>query len=69
MMATSMPYMKEVVEMCDGFGHKDKFSVIVGGAPITPKYSEEISANALGEDAVDAVQKCIELMEARSKNQ
>jgi len=62
LMTTSMPYMKEVVEMIEGFGLKDRFSVIVGGAPITPEYSAEIGADAFGRDAVDAVAKCIELL-------
>jgi methylmalonyl-CoA mutase cobalamin-binding domain/chain len=63
LMTTSMPYMKEVVELRDGFGLKDKFAVIVGGAPITKEYSEAIGADAFGNDAVDAVQKCIWLMD------
>jgi methylmalonyl-CoA mutase cobalamin-binding domain/chain len=62
LMTTSMPYMKEVVEVLDGLGLKGQFAVIVGGAPITPKYSEEIGADAFGRDAVEGVQECIKLM-------
>jgi len=29
LMVTSMPYMKEVIDFRDGFGHKDKFAIIV----------------------------------------
>ncbi|OGO20967.1 MAG: hypothetical protein A2Z14_14735 [Chloroflexi bacterium RBG_16_48_8] len=67
LMTTSMPYMKEVVEMVKGFGLKDKFAVIVGGAPITPQYSDEIGADAFGRDAIEAVEKCIDLMEKRKR--
>jgi methylmalonyl-CoA mutase cobalamin-binding domain/chain len=59
LMTTSMPYMKEVVELKDGFGHKDDFSVIVGGAPITAEYAAEVGADSFGKDAVDAVEKCL----------
>jgi trimethylamine corrinoid protein len=66
LMTTSMPYMKEVVELRDGFGLKDAFWVIVGGAPITPEYSAEIGADAFGRDALEAVEQCIALIEASS---
>lgn len=64
LMTTSMPYMKEVVELRDGFGLKNKFAIIVGGAPITKEYSEAIGADAFGHDAVEAVQKCFLLMDS-----
>ncbi|NQS91960.1 MAG: cobalamin B12-binding domain-containing protein [Chloroflexi bacterium] len=63
LMTTSMPYMKECVELRDGFGHKNDFMVIVGGAPITAEYTAEIGADTFGEDAVDAVQKCLALLD------
>jgi trimethylamine corrinoid protein len=66
LMTTSMPYMREVVELRDGLGHHEAFSIIIGGAPITAEYSREIGADAFGSDAVDAVQKCNELMQKRA---
>jgi trimethylamine corrinoid protein len=63
LMTTSMPYMKECVELRDGFGLKDNFKVIVGGAPITAEYTAEIGADSFGDDAVDAVQKCLALLD------
>ena len=65
LMTTSMPYMKECVELRDGLGLKESFFIIVGGAPITSKYCEEIGADAFGRDAIDGVAKCIRLMEKR----
>lgn len=63
LMTTSMPYMKETVELRDGFGMKEKVKVIVGGAPITPEYSQQIGADAFGRDAVEGVQKCLKLID------
>lgn len=63
LMTTSTPYMKEVVEMLKGLGLKDRFAVIVGGAPLTPAYAREIGADAYGENAVAAVQQCLALMD------
>ena len=63
LMTTSMPYMKECVELRDGFGFKDSFSVIVGGAPITAEYTAEIGADAFGKSAVEAVERCLALLD------
>ena len=62
LMTTSMPYMKECIELRDGFGLKGKIKIVVGGAPITPEYSQQIGADAFGRDAVEAVQECINLI-------
>lgn len=66
LMVTSMPYMKEVIDYRNGFGHRDEFAIIVGGAPITSRYSQEIGAESYGENAADAVLKCTELMKKRA---
>ena len=66
LMTTSQPYMKEVVERRDGFGLKDDWDVIVGGAPITKEYAETIGADAYGKSAIEAVTECAALIEKRS---
>jgi methylmalonyl-CoA mutase cobalamin-binding domain/chain len=65
LLTTSMPYMREVVERRAGFGHNDRFSIIVGGATITKEYCEKIGAEAYAENAFEGVQKCLELMKLR----
>jgi methylmalonyl-CoA mutase cobalamin-binding domain/chain len=67
LMTTSMPYMKEVIEMRDNLGLKDTFFVVVGGAPITPRYSQEIGADGFGRDALEGVAQCIALVERRQQ--
>jgi methylmalonyl-CoA mutase cobalamin-binding domain/chain len=66
LMTTSQPYMKECIELRDGFGLKDNFDVIVGGAPITAEYTAQIGADAFGKSAVEAVEKCFALMAERA---
>lgn len=68
LMTTSQPYMKEAVELRDGFGLKEEFFVIVGGAPITSEYTAQIGAEAFGKSAVEAVERCTELMELRGSS-
>jgi trimethylamine corrinoid protein len=62
LMTTSMPYMKECVQLRDGLGLRERFHIIVGGAPITLEYCEDIGADAFGRDAIDAVEKCFFLL-------
>ena len=66
LMTTSQPYMKEVVERRDGFGLKDDWFVIVGGAPITADYAAMIGADSYGKSAIEAVTECTKLIEKRS---
>lgn len=63
LMTTSMPYMKECIALRDGFGLKERIKVIVGGAPITPEYSQQIGADAFGRNAIEGVNRCIELLQ------
>jgi 5-methyltetrahydrofolate--homocysteine methyltransferase len=65
LMTTSQPYMKECVELRDGFGLKDAFAIVVGGAPITSEYAETIGADSFGKSATEAVDACQVLMAQR----
>jgi len=51
LLTTTMPYMKEVVEHFKGKGVK----VVIGGAPVTQAYADEIGADGYSEDANGAV--------------
>ena len=55
LLTTTMTYMKEVIQAVDGAGLKDKVKVIIGGAPITQSYADEISADGYAPDAASAV--------------
>jgi|TARA_B100001964_G_C14033519_1_gene509358 5-methyltetrahydrofolate--homocysteine methyltransferase len=50
--------MKDVGDMLVGKGIREKYSVIIGGAPITPDITEEMGANAYGSNAAGGVEKC-----------
>jgi len=65
LMTTSMEYMREIVELREGFGHKDRFAIIVGGAPVTEAFAREIGADAYGDSAVEAVEHCSALCRSR----
>lgn len=60
LLTTTMPYMKEVVEHFRGKGVK----VIIGGAPVTQAYADEIGADGYSEDANGAVKLVDSLLKA-----
>lgn len=62
---TCLPYMKDVMDYLDGTGVRDRYAVIIGGAPTTPEYAEEIGADAYGANAAEAVDICKRLIRER----
>jgi len=55
LMTTTMDRMKDVIGMLVSRGVRDRVRVLVGGAPVTQAYADEIGADGYGEDASDAV--------------
>jgi len=55
LLTTTMPAMKMTVDALKQAGMRDKVKVIIGGAPITQKYADEIGADGYSETAVGAV--------------
>jgi trimethylamine corrinoid protein len=55
LMTTTMPAQKELVDTLVAKGLRDKYHVILGGAPVTPEWVEEAGADSWGEDAGKAV--------------
>ena len=52
---TTMPAQREVIEALTKQKMRNKFKVIVGGAPIDQKWADKIGADAYGENAVEAL--------------
>lgn len=55
LLSTTMLYQRDVLEMLRNKGLEEEFFVIVGGAPVTQKWAEDIGANAYARDAIEAV--------------
>lgn len=55
LLTTSMPYMKDLVDLLQARGLRQKYRVMVGGASVTPEWAESIGADGTGRDAVEAV--------------
>ena len=58
LLTTTMLNQKEVIEALKTAGLRDKVKVMVGGAPVTQSYANEIGADAYTPDAASAAEVC-----------
>ncbi len=55
LLTTTMLGMEDVIEELRRQGLRDKVKVIIGGAPVSKKYAQQIGADGYGNDAAQAV--------------
>ncbi len=55
LLTTTMPAMQDTVEALEAAGVRDNVKVIIGGAPVTDKFSEQIGADGYAADAASGV--------------
>jgi 5-methyltetrahydrofolate--homocysteine methyltransferase len=55
LLTTTMPEMQEILKLAGQSGIRDKTKILVGGAPITQAFADEIGADGFGENAGAAV--------------
>ncbi len=55
LLTTTMIYMQEVIQGLKDAGLRDKVKVIIGGAPVTQAYADQIEADGYAPDAASAV--------------
>lgn len=68
LLSPSMPYMKDLVSRLEALGERERYLVIAGGAPVTRAWAESAGLDGFGEDAVEAVAVCQNLMQRRLEN-
>ncbi len=61
LLTTTMTVQKTIVEALRAAGLRDRVKVMVGGAPVTRQWADEIGADGYAEDAVAAVQMASKL--------
>jgi 5-methyltetrahydrofolate--homocysteine methyltransferase len=64
LLTTTMPVMKQVVDLVAEHGLSGELKTIVGGAPVSQQFADEIGATAYGFDAANAVDRVKELIGA-----
>lgn len=65
LLTTTMPYMKVVIDALKDQGLRDKYIVMVGGAPLNEEFGEAVGADAYCRDAADAATTAIRLVSER----
>src|SRR5512136_642 len=55
LLTTTMPAMKTTIEALKQAGVREQVKVLIGGAPITQKYADEIGADGYSDNAPSAV--------------
>jgi corrinoid protein of di/trimethylamine methyltransferase len=56
LLTTTMPAQVEIIEALNTQGVREKYKVIVGGAPVDQEWAGKIGADAYGKDAAKAVE-------------
>lgn len=62
LLTTTMTYMKDVIQALEDAGIRQDVKVMVGGAPVTQSFADEIGADGYSDNANSAVAKAKELM-------
>jgi 5-methyltetrahydrofolate--homocysteine methyltransferase len=65
LLTTTMPYMKVVIDELKTRNLRDKYIVLVGGAPLNEEFGKAIGADAYCRDAAIAVETAKRLLAAR----
>ncbi|MCD6339232.1 MAG: cobalamin-dependent protein, partial [Verrucomicrobia bacterium] len=55
LLTTTMPSMKSTIEALKKAGLRERVKVLVGGAPVTQRFAEDIGADGYSESAPGAV--------------
>jgi 5-methyltetrahydrofolate--homocysteine methyltransferase len=68
LLTTTMPYMRTVIQRLRDEDLRDQTIVLVGGAPLTSAFAEDIGADRYCEDAAVAVEAAKALMQIKRRN-
>ena len=63
LLTTTMPNMGRTIQAFEDEGLRDKVKMMVGGAPVTLEFAEDMGADGYGKDAIACVEKARELIE------
>jgi 5-methyltetrahydrofolate--homocysteine methyltransferase len=62
LLTTTMPNMGRTISAFEDAGLRDNVRIMVGGAPVTQEFADEMGADGYGENAVECVDKAKELI-------
>jgi corrinoid protein of di/trimethylamine methyltransferase len=67
LLTTSMPYIRDLIDLLEVMGERDRFKVIVGGASVTPTWAAQIGADGTAPNPIEAVKLVKRLLGQQSE--
>ncbi len=68
-LTTTMNHMPDIDSILKELGIRDRYRVMLGGAPVIPQWAEKAGADGYGEDAAEAVETARRLMQKKRGGQ
>jgi 5-methyltetrahydrofolate--homocysteine methyltransferase len=62
LLTTTMPGMEDTIEALEEEGLRDQVKIIIGGAPISQEFADDIGADGYAPDAASAADLCKQLL-------
>jgi len=62
LLTTTMMKIDDTIKMINESGLRDQVKIIIGGAPISQEFADDIGADGYSEDASTAVELCDRMM-------
>ena len=67
LLTTTMPNMGRTISYFEDIGLRDEVRIMVGGAPVTREFADEMGADGYGENAVDCVETASDLLQLQKE--
>jgi len=67
LLTTTMPYMKVVIDEMVNKGIRDKYIVLVGGAPLNEEFGQAVGADRYCRDAAEAAAVAVAMVAERQQ--
>jgi len=64
LLTTTMPNLSSTIKALEAAGLRQNVKVVIGGAPVTQDYADQVGADAYGHDAGQAPQVCKTLLQS-----
>ncbi|MBI4306745.1 MAG: cobalamin B12-binding domain-containing protein, partial [Chloroflexi bacterium] len=64
LLTTTMPNMGKTIQAFEDAGLRDQVKIMVGGAPVTARFAEDMGADGYGANAIECVERAKELVAA-----
>jgi corrinoid protein of di/trimethylamine methyltransferase len=69
LLTTSMPYIRDLIDLLEVMGERPRFKVMVGGASVTPDWTTQIGADGTAANPIGAVNLAKRLIREQTQQQ